>query len=227
MIDKVALNPVFASWSLGTILANPIFVGADRATGYLTVVVEKCDQLKLGSELTASKDGTAALAITIQDLTLANKMLEQLASVSHTDPGNYRGNVKLHESIAGGVVTHDMNIALGSGARSILMKGNVGLADRQLNPMTISLPWKLLGLKNAPKELMAVFPDAIDIPMSGTVEKPQLAFDFNKLVQQSAVKGLTGLGGANKKPAGTTQPDEDPLKAIGDLINSATKKKNK
>lgn len=112
MIDKVALNPVFASWSLGTILANPVFVGADKATGYLTVVVEKCDQMKLGSEVTASKDGTAALAISIQDLTLSNKMLEQLASVSHTDPNNYRGNVKLHESIAAGVVTHDMNSTL-------------------------------------------------------------------------------------------------------------------
>jgi hypothetical protein len=113
-----------------------------------------------------------------------------------------------------------MSISLGEGRRAILMKGNVRLSDRQMNPMVISLPWKLLGLKNAPKELMSTFPESIDLPMTGTVENPKLAFDFNKLVQQSALKGLTGQGG------GTTQPD-DALKAIGDLINNATKKKNK
>ena len=225
LIKDAALNPVFASWSLGTFLANPVFVGADKTTGYLTIVIEKCDQLMLGSELTQAKTGSATLAISIRDLTLSNKLLEQVAALSHTDPSNYRGNLKLHEALAGGTVSHDMNIGLGEGTRSILMKGNVSLADRRMNPMTISLPWKLLGLKNAPKELVSAFPDAIDIPMTGTVEKPQLAFDFNKLVQQSALKGLTGQG-ANKTGS-TTQPDEDPLKAIGDLINNATKKKKK
>jgi len=217
LLDKVALNPVFASWTLGTFLADPVFVGADKATGSVSIILENCDQLPLSSDLTTSKKGTAALNMQIHNLTLSNKFLDQLAATSHTDPSNYRGELQLHEAVAQGVVTHNMTLSLGQGLRSIGMHGTVQLADRQMK-MVVSLPWKLLGLKNAPKELISAFPESVDLPLTGTVENPKLAFDFNRLMQQSALKGLTGQGG------GTTQPD-DPLKAIGDLINNATKKK--
>jgi hypothetical protein len=235
LIENAGLNPVFAAWSLGTILANPIFVGADKATGYLTITMVNCEGLPLDSTLTGTNSGTATLDLSIAQLSVVNGLIEKLSTVARFDKDSIRGDIpKWRIMISQGIADQDLTMTIGQNQRPLKMYGKVRLSDKELLPLTIDLPWKLFGIKGAPKEVAAALPDGIQIPMTGTIDKPQFSFDFNKLVADSAGKNLGNLvpgilgGKTDPKNGGTTQPGEnDPLKAIGDLLDQATKKKKK
>ncbi|HLZ09421.1 MAG TPA: hypothetical protein VKT80_12575, partial [Chloroflexota bacterium] len=228
LLDNAELNPVFTAWSLGTILANPIFVGADKATGYLNVRLVECRDLPLSSNL---QTGDATIDISIKQLTIVNQLIEKLGDVAHFDKESIRGDVPHWRSVIhGGIVDQDFTLTVGQNQRPLKLNGKVRLIDLQMMPLTIDLPWKLFGIKGVPSSVANVLPEGVPIPLTGTVNNPQVSFDFNKVVQDSAGKNLGNLvpGILGNKDGATTQPaDSDPLKSLGDLIDQATKKKKK
>jgi hypothetical protein len=228
LLDNAGLNPVFAAWSLGTVLANPIFVGADKASGYLTIRIVECRDLPLSSALNS---GNATIDISIRQLSIVNQLIEKLGDVAHFNKDSIRGDVPHWRSvIQAGIVEQDFTLTVGQNQRPLKLNGKVRLADLQMMPLVIDLPWKLFGIKDVPKGLEKAFPDAFQIPLRGTVDQPQFAFDFNKMLQDSAGKNLGELvpGILGNKDGATTNPSEnDPLKSLGDLIDQATKKKKK
>jgi hypothetical protein len=228
LLDNAGLNPVFAAWSLGTVLANPMFVGADKATGYLTIRIVECRDLPLNSVL---QTGTATLDISIKQLSIVNGLMEKLAEVARFDKDSVRGDVpKWRTVIHDGLIDQDLTMTVGQNQRPLRLYGKVRLSDQQMLPLTIDLPWKLFGIKGVPKGFESALPEGIQIPLTGTVDKPQLAFDFNKMLTESTGKNLGNvipgiLGG--KKDANTQPAEDDPLKSLGNLIDQATKKKKK
>jgi len=132
-----------------------------------------------------------------------------------------------------GIVEQDFTLTVGQNQRPLKLNGKVRLSDLQMLPLTIDLPWKLFGIKGVPKGFEKALPEGIQIPLRGSVDKPEFAFDFNKMFQDSAGKNIGDLvpgilGNKDNKDSSTTKPaDNDPLKSLGDLINQATKKPKK
>jgi len=231
LLDNAGLNPVFAAWSLGTVLANPIFVGADKASGYLNIRLVECRDLPLSSNL---QTGNATFDVSIKQLTIVNQLIEKLADVARFDKDSMRGDVPHWRSIIhDGIVEQDFTLTVGPNQRPLKLNGKVRLSDLQMLPLTIDLPWKLFGIKGVPKGFEKALPEGIQIPLRGSVDKPEFAFDFNKMFQDSAGKNIGDLvpgilGNKDNKDSSTTKPaDNDPLKSLGDLINQATKKPKK
>jgi hypothetical protein len=229
VLQNVSLNPVFAAWSLGTFLDNPMFVSAKNTSGTLSITVENCRDLPLDSSLTKSSTGSAALNISIVQLQVSNDFLGKLASVARFDPNSIRGDIRVWKIIiSNGIVQQDMTMTFLQGQRPLRMFGKVRMADKMLLPLTLDLPWKLFGIKGVPPEAHKFLPEGVEIPLTGTLDNPQFSFDFNQLVQNAVQKQFLGpgiLGG--KSDQNTTQPAEqpDPIKALQDLLNKNKKKK--
>jgi hypothetical protein len=212
-------------------LANPIFVGADKASGYLNIRLVECRDLPLSSNL---QTGNATFDVSIKQLTIVNQLIEKLADVARFDKDSIRGDVPHWRSIIhDGIVEQDFTLTVGQNQRPLKLNGKVRLSDLQMLPLTIDLPWKLFGIKGVPKGFEKALPEGIQIPLRGSVDKPEFAFDFNKMFQDSAGKNIGDLvpgilGNKDNKDSSTTKPaDNDPLKSLGDLINQATKKPKK
>jgi hypothetical protein len=230
VLDNVSLNPIFATWALGTMLDNPLFVEVKQASGFLSLRVLNCRDLPLNSSVTsASATGTASLDLSIRELQITGGLLQNLSDVAHLNSTSLRGDVPSWRiNVSRGMLDQDLTMTLLQGQRPLRVYGKVRLADKQLMPLTIELPWKLFGIKGVPKEVAGFMPDGIVIPMTGTLDKPQLAFDFNKAfgdaVQKSILPGTLGRPGDQQN---TTQPAEqpDPIKQLQDLLNRNKNKK--
>lgn len=244
LLDNAGLNPIFASWSLGTILANPMFVEPDKATGYLSITVVNCDQLPLSSELTTSKEGTVTLNLSLTQLSLVSGLIKNIGAVTHSNADGFQGDIPTYRiTVHQGIVDQDLTMTLGQKQRPLRMFGKVRLSDKELLPLTIDLPWKLFGIKGVPRGFEKFLPEGIQLPMTGKLDNPQVSFDFNAVVRNAGLQNPAAvipgiLGNRNEPPpttsesggggGSTTQPaKEDPMKAIQDLINQATQKKKK
>src|SRR6185437_9721959 len=133
-----------------------------------------------------------------------------------------------------GIADQDLTMTIGQNQRPLRMFGKVRLSDQEMLPLTVDIPWKLFGIKGVPRGFESTLPEGIQIPMTGPISKPQFAFDFNKMLGDSAGKDLgkviPGILGGDKggKSGSDTQPaSNDPLKSLGDLLDQATKKKKK
>ncbi|HSZ55553.1 MAG TPA: hypothetical protein VK797_07835, partial [Tepidisphaeraceae bacterium] len=230
VLDNVSLNPVFATWSLGTMLDNPMFVGVKNATGFLSLRVLTCRDFPLDSTVTSpSATGNASLDLSIRQLQIAGGILQDIGGVAHLSSSGFRGDVPSYRiTISQGILDQNLVMTFLQGQRPLKMYGKVRLADKQLMPLTIDLPWKLFGIKGVPKEVAGFLPEGIVIPITGTLDKPRFDFDFNKLVQGSAEKSiLPGILGQPADQQTTTQPADqpDPLKQLQDLLKGNKKKK--
>ena len=230
VLQNVSLNPVFASWSLGTFLDNPMFVSPKNTAGILSITIENCRDLPLDSSLTKSSTGSATLNASVQQLQVSNDFLGKLASVARFDPNSIRGDIRTWTIIiSNGIVQQDMTMTFLQGQRPLKLFGKVRMADKMLMPLTLDLPWKLFGIKGVPPEAQKFLPEGVEIPLTGTLDNPQFSFNFDQLVQNAVKQQFLGpgiLGGKNDQ--NTTQPSEqpDPIKAIQDLLNKNKKKKN-
>lgn len=228
LVQNATLNPVFAAWSLGDLLNNPAFVGANRATGLLNVTINQCNRLPLDSYASSpNSDGVAKLDVSITDLHLGNPMLEQVADATHTNLDSFQGNVQHYQiTIDHGITDHDLLLTVAQGKRPIHLFGKVRMADKELLPVTLELPWKLLGVKGVDQNVEKFLPEGIRIPLRGKLDHPQLAVDVNKLFQEATRNAiqqgiLGGLGQPN-----TTQPTpQDIGNEIQKLIGGGKKKK--
>jgi hypothetical protein len=125
----------------------------------------------------------------------------------------------------------DMTLTLAESDRPLHVFGDVRLADNEMMPMTIDLPWALFAVgKNS--QLKQYLPQGIQIPLRGKPGSPSFGVDINQIVQQTLVEAgqkalkdnlLQNITG--QKP-NTTQPaDQNPLQQLEDLLNKKDKKK--
>jgi len=228
LVQNATLNPVFAAWSLGNLLNNPAFVGANRATGLLNVTVIQCARLPLDSFVNSpASDGIAKLNVSISGLHLGNPLLEQIADATHVNLDSFQGNVEHYEvTIEHAIVHQDLLFTVAQGKRPIHEFGDVRLADKQLLPVTIELPWKLLGLKGVDSNVQKFLPEGIRVPLRGTLDHPQFAVDVNKLFQDATRNAIQqGIIGGLGQPNATQPTPEDIGDEIQKLLERGKKKK--
>jgi hypothetical protein len=124
-------------------------------------------------------------------------------------------------TIAKGMLSQDFTLVLLESKRPINLTGTVNLATRQLVDTTLILPWSLFALKD--KSLESLMPEGVKIPMKGQSNSPIPALDFNQLIQQNAgntlQKLLQGGNKNNNQPGNQPNGQQDPLKALTDLLN--------
>jgi hypothetical protein len=227
VLDNVSLNPILAAGTLGAV--NPLFVDAKAATGFANVRVLSCRDLPLDSSVTSpNAAGTVSLDIAIRQLEISNEILQKLAGVARMNMTSLRGDIpSYHVSVEHGILDQNLLMTFAQGHRPLKLFGKVRLADKQLLPLTIDLPWKLFGIKGVPKGVEGFMPEGIEIPMTGTLTNPQFAFDFNKFTQNAARKAIPGIldGQNDQQPSSQPAEQPDPLKQLQDLINRSQKKK--
>lgn len=226
VMDKVSLNPVFASTFLGKYLNNPLFVNAAEAAGLINMTIHNCDALAvddLGSAL-----GTATIEIAISTLQLGNPDLAKVLPQGFLS--SLRGEVPAyHVVIDKGVLTQDFTLALLKQKRPLKLTGQVDLKSKQMLSTTLEMPWSLFALKDA--NLQKYLPEGIRIPFVGRSDSPVPALDVNQMMQQSL--GQAGqkylqdqLLGRNKNNPNGGAGQPDPLKTLEGLINKNNKDAN-
>lgn len=233
-IDHITLNPIFASTYLGDYLNNPVFVGANQATGILNINIVQCEGLALDDALKTGDSGKAVLDLSLDQLHIGNELIAKILGLAGASDlkNSLQGDVKnYHIVIDRGVIHHDMVVTLAEANRPLHVFGDVRLSDNEMMPMTIDLPWALFAVgKNS--QLKQYLPQGIQIPLRGKPTAPSFALDVNQLVQKTLVdagqkalkdnvlKSITG------QKSETTQPaDQNPLQQLEDLLNKKKDKK--
>lgn len=233
-IDHVTLNPIFASTYLGQYLNNPVFVGANQASGILNVNVVQCEALALDDAVKTADSGKAVLDLSLNELHIGNELIARVLGVAGASDlkNSLQGDVKsYHVVIDRGVMHQDMVLTLAQSDRPLHVFGDVRLADDEMTPMTLDFPWALFAVgKNS--QLKQYLPQGIEIPLRGKPGSPSFAIDLNQAVRQALVgagqnaikdnvlKGITG------QKSDTTQPsDQNPIQQLQDLFNRKKEKK--
>ncbi|MDB5172160.1 MAG: hypothetical protein JWN51_933 [Phycisphaerales bacterium] len=255
IMENVSLNPLFASTFLGDFLNNPMFVGANQASGLLNAIVNRCERLPIDSTVTQpipSNDGVLDMTLTVQRIQIGNAMLanvaQQMGKVtgSGVNFASLQGDIpSFTVKIQHGVVTHDLTLAFGESKRPMHLFGDVALNTRQMH-MTADFPWALFNM-TPPRQLAAIMGDGVKVPLAGPVNAPQ--FNIVGLVQsnvqdnikknltnpQDAADLLNNILGKDKKqqpnpPNNPNQPPQqqnkqDPLDLLNNLMNKNDKNK--
>lgn len=228
LVQNATLNPIFASWSLGWLLNNPLFVNASQATGLLSVTVDNCDRLPLDSAITSPNDGNATLDISIMGLHIGNPFLEQVAEATRVNLNSFQGNVKQYRVvIANGVIHQDFTMTVGEHQRPLHLAGDVRKSNNQMLGFNLELPLKDLGV-NLDKNVAGFLPDTITVPLGGTADNPKPQVDLGKIIADATQKAIKQnvLGGLI--PGSTTQPaDQNPVQQLEDLFGGKKKKQKK
>lgn len=229
LIEKANLNSVLAA-NLGDFINNPLFAGADQASGLLTVVINQCNQLPTDSEMnvkSADNKGILDANISVGSLHLGNAALSKILAFTHSQKfGNsLQGELKtLHVHIQEGVTTNDMELDLLESKRPLKLNGTVEMASRQMH-MNLVLPPALFGAGSLP----GIGEEGIQLPLSGPVNAP--TFDLPGAVQKNILSKpqdlIKGLVNPKANSGNSTQPAEKPADAVNDLINIFGKKKKK
>ncbi|MDB5330659.1 MAG: hypothetical protein JWP03_1810 [Phycisphaerales bacterium] len=254
ILENVSLNPLFASTFLGDYVNNPLFVGANQATGLLTAIVNRCERLPIDSTVTLpdpSNDGVLDMTMSVKQIQIGNPMLaqisQQIGSVtgSGVNFSSLRGDIPTFTvKIEHGVVTQDMTLAFGESKRPFHLFGDVALNTRQMH-MTADFPWTMFGMTPS-KQLSAVMGDGVKLPLAGTVNKPQ--FNLVGLVQsnvqdnlkknltnpadaQNLLNNIMGKKDKNAPNTPNNQPSQQPAQQnpadlLGNLFNKKDKNTN-
>lgn len=222
LLQNVSLNPALASWGLGDYLNNPLFVGASQATGQLNLTVRNCDQLAVDS--LGSGIGSAIMDLQIGTLQLGSPDLAKVLPNSLLS--SLRGEVpNYHITINKGMLHQEFTLNLLEQKRPLKLNGDVNLATKQMVSTTLEMPWTLFAIKD--QNLQKYLPEGIQIPFVGQSNNPVPALDVNRIMQQylgqAGQKYLQDqlLGKVKGNNADPNQPanNQDPLKALGDLLN--------
>jgi hypothetical protein len=234
LLDKISLNPVLAQWGLGDYLNNPLFVGATQASGQVNFTIQSCDKLPVDS--LGSPEGNAVFDLSIGSLQLGGPDWAKFLPSKVIN--SLKGEVPAyHITIDKGILTQDFTFALLDHKRPIQLKGQVNLANKQMLATNLELPWSLLGVND--KNLLQYLPEGVVLPFTGQTDNAKPGLDVNQLVQKymgeaggkylkdQMVKGNKNAGPPDTNPS--TQPAESPqdqaIKALGDLLNRNKKKK--
>jgi hypothetical protein len=241
ILKGATVNPLFARTWLKNFINNPVFVGANSASGTVDVTVVECDRLPLGELVMKENDpnntGHATFKFSINNLHIGGQGIGSILSVLFHSNANdsFAANVKDGTiSIAKGVATQ--HIVFQSGSYNLGFDGGVGLESKELKPLTVSIPLaKVVQAIHNDPNLVRYVPDQASVVMTGTLNAPH--FQIDKMVSQAiadaAVKALLGGSPSAQTPpnnaGGTngnnTQPPPDNNDPLGNLLNSLGKKK--
>ncbi len=245
VLAKVSINPLFTKGILASVVNNPIFVGAQQATGLIDLSLDSCDRLPLGElvkQNVAANDGSAHVKFSMKDVHIGVPGL--------TDYVDFLKNqsFETHVTDATVVVAHGsetQHIAFVSGPYALGFNGTVRLADDAMVPLTLTLPISAaLGKQGAlDPNLKKYLPDTVPVTFTGTTT--HWGLDVNAtagpLLQDATKKAVQGglgdflgkqLGGNKAAGAGgggaaaTSQP-ANPADALGGFLNGLGKKKHK
>ncbi len=240
LLTHATINPLFAKTFLAKVINNPVFVGANNASGLIDVKIVQCDQVPLGDLIkkpVAENTGRATLQFSLTNLHVGGegmgKVMGMLFRGNNSD--SFEANVKdATVSIAGGVATQHLNFQ--TGKYNLGFDGSVGLLNQDLKPLTVSVPIARIvqAFHNDPN-LIKYIPDQAPVIMTGTLSDPQLRLDqlISQMVAEASAKALVGgvLPGANKpnqqvdpNAPPTSQPAAQPDNPLGDLLNNLEKK---
>ncbi len=229
VLTKATINPLFSQTFLAKVVNNPIFAGAQQATGLIDFTVDSCQHLPLGDLLTQAvpaNTGTAAVRFSLTDLHIGLQGLGAVSNALKAD--SFEANIKDGTvAVAKGISTQHVKFVTGS--YTIAFDGDVRLADEAFVPMTVTVPLAKLveqaGIHDA--NSLKYVPDTARVPVKGTVHNP----DYSALLgvvanaaKDAAVKGGLGnlLGGGKGKGGDAKQ---NPADAIGGFINGLGKKR--
>ncbi len=228
-LTRATINPLFSQTFLAQIINNPIFAGAQQATGLIDFTVDSCHDLPLGDLLTQAvpaNTGTAAVRFSLTDLHIGLQGLGAVSTALKAD--SFEANIKDGTvAVAKGISTQHVKFVTGS--YTIAFDGNVRLADEAFVPMTVTVPLAKLveqaGVHDA--NSLKYVPDTARVPVKGTVHNPDYSAVLGVVAnafKDAAVKGGLGdlLGGGKGKGGDAKQ---NPADALGGFLNGLGKKK--
>src|SRR5688572_17826362 len=233
LLGGVSMNPLFANNILGKFI-NPSFVDPEEARGLIDVRVGEVRNVPLGDMINGKNDGRANLILSIREVNIGNKFLNNVLSKVNVDTrdGALLANIRDAQiTIENGILTQDLDFVLEK--FTLAFDGRVRLADQALLPLNLSIP--TAQLRGLSEDLRKYVPDAITIPITGTTTAPKYNLDVvvQNLVVEAGKKAL--LGGALDRtlgrqpaapaPGGTTQPAPKPQDPIGGLLEGLLNRK--
>ncbi len=235
----VSMNPIFADNVLGKFL-NPSFVDPEEARGLIDVTVGEVTNVPLGDLITRKNDGRAHLIMSIREVNIGNKFINDLLGKLDVDTrdGAILANIRdARITIEDGILTQDLDFMLDS--FTLAFDGRVRLSDQRMLPLNMSIP--TARLRALGEDLRKYVPETITIPITGTTTAPKWNLDVvvQNLAVEAGKKAL--LGGARDRalgrdpapaPPSTTQPApprrDDPLGGLLEgILNRARDQEKK
>ena len=236
VLTNVTINPLFTKGILGKVVNNPVFVGAQEATGLISLSFDSCDRLPLGDlvkQNVPANDGSAHLKFSMAHVHIGVPGLSAIPGLSSSSFETQVNDGTV--AVAKGVETQQ--IAFVSGPYTLGFNGSVRLADDAFVPMTMTVPVSAILAKQGSldQNLKKYMPDTFPIALRGTASAPQFSFGdaAGQLVQQASVKaaqnGLGDLlnkqlnkgGGGNGANGGNN--GNDPASILGGLFGGKKK----
>lgn len=232
MLKDVHLNPVLVN-SLGK-FASVIFGNAEKAEGKLNVVVKRYEKVPLGALVNKSNRAQAEIVYSVDELHLDGSVVRLISRWVQLSKDGIHGSIPDSTvKLANGQIDSDMTILIGkdvkdrqTGERSmqgqpLRFTGAIGLQKLDLRNYKVDIPPGLL-----PKEFLKAVPKGLIIPVTGTVNDPNI--DGEKAIEENLKKnlipGLIGGGDDKNKNQGDGKDGGNP---IDDIIKGLGKKKKK
>jgi hypothetical protein len=188
LFKNVALTPGMAKSLFGAVLNNPLFSGSDSTRGYVDLSVSRLSDLPLGDlikQKSPANTGVAQASYSVRDVGLSGGIMSDLGFPDGTVAQINNATV----SVQNGKVTQDSTVQL-SATQSIRLAGVVKLQMMTFAPMNVYVPKALLAAK-IDKNLLAVFPDPIQVPLKGNVSRPKVNLD--QFIKDAAKESILGF----------------------------------
>jgi hypothetical protein len=236
ILSEVTMNPLFANNILGKWI-NPSFVDPEEARGLIDVTVGDVTNLPLGDLITQRNDGKGYLILSIREVNIGNKFLNNILGKMNVGGKNGVLTANIRDAdltIQNGVLTQRMPFMLDKA--TLLFDGQVRLKDQALLPLNLKIPTSTLKFSD---DLRKFIPDEIVMPITGTTTAPKWNLDIvvQNLAVEAGKKALLGnvldrAGGGKAAPApgrpgATSQPtNQDPLGGLLQDVLGGKKKRD-
>jgi hypothetical protein len=223
VLTHATINPLFSQSVLAKVVNNPVFAGAQQATGLIDFTIDDCHALPLGNLVTQAvpaNAGSADLRFSLTDLHIGLQGLGKLSAALRAD--SFEANIRDGTvAVAHGISTQHVKFV--TGAYAISFDGKVRLADQAFIPMTVTAPLAVMVQKSGVRDpnVLRFVPDQVVAPVKGTVSHPDYSAVVGGIAKAAADAGLkaaASLLGGNK--GGGNAGD-----ALGGLLKNLGKKK--
>ena len=238
LLTNVTINPLFSRSFLAKIINNPVFAGAQQATGLFSLTVADCSNFPLGNLATQrvpANTGQIDLTFSLTDMQIGLQGLSQVASALHQD--SFNANVKNGTlKIAGGLCTE--NLTFQTGSYNLGFNGVVALDTEEMMPVTVTFPLgAAVKAATGDQNVSQYVPDSAPVVMTGPITAPRLQLNqlISKTVSQAGTKaalgkfvpGLGGGSGGGANNTATSKPVDQQVQDLGNqLFNAFGKKKH-
>jgi len=208
-----------------------------QARGLIDVTVGDVTNLPLGDLITQRNDGKGYLILSIREVNIGNKFLNNILGKMNVGSKNGVLTANIRDAdltIQNGVLTQRMPFMLDKA--TLLFDGQVRLKDQALLPLNLKIPTSTLKFSD---DLRKFIPDEIVMPITGTTTAPKWNLDVvvQNLAVEAGKKALLGnvldrAGGGKVapvpgRPGATSQPaNQDPLGGLLQDVLGGKKKRD-